>query len=435
MPADLDVADARGSASAAASADPIPPTPTPAAALRPPVALAMEIFDAIKSILIAIDAQNRVLWWSPSATAALGIDWNAAAGKLLTEVSEVWRHPSIAPHLQGTAHGDAIVSVDGLPYRRADGAGVLGLKIVPLHLTGSEPGARLLMCSDITERRKLELQYAQAQKLESIGRLAAGVAHEINTPTQYVGDNLRFLKDAFADVERSLGAWRCAAQDGAGATEREAAAELTATIGLEDLMAEIPKAIDQALDGIGRTAVIVLSMKEFCHPRVGETANVDLNRALMSTLTVARNEWKYLAEVVTNLAEDLPLVPCLANEMNQVFLNIIVNAAHAIEEAQRGDPGRKGRIEVATRLADESCEIVIGDNGAGIPDAIRGRIYDPFFTTKPVGKGTGQGLMIARSVIQKHGGTIDVESEVGVGTLFKIKLPLKGIDLPEGSDS
>ncbi|MEM5786892.1 MAG: ATP-binding protein, partial [Syntrophobacteraceae bacterium] len=257
-------------------------------------------------------------------------------------------------------------------------------------------------------------------KLESIGQLAAGIAHEINTPAQYVGDNLRFLLEAFSELTKYHDEARSILQRLALQSNDRSMAESMKTAAdpdeLEYLGQEIPRAIQQSLEGIVRITGIVKAMREFSHPGNDEKSNLDLNKAIDSTITVARNEWKYFAEMVTELDPLLPLVPCLPGEFNQVILNLIINAAQAISEKQNKSGNRqKGTITVSTRLFDSNTvEIRIADTGTGIPKAIRSRIFDPFFTTKEVGKGTGQGLAISRSVIvDKHGGTIDLESQVG----------------------
>jgi len=282
---------------------------------------------------------------------------------------------------------------------------------------------------DVTERRRLECQMVQSQKMESVGQLAAGIAHEINTPTQYVGDNMRFLEDAFRDLSALLDACKQLGEaDGGRTVPMELVASVVAAAKEADLaylMVEIPKAIDQSLDGVERVNKIVRSMKDFSHPGSEAKQAVDLNRALESTLTVCRNEWKYVAETVTEFDPELPLVTCLPDECNQVFLNLIINAAHAIADKLADSPAGKGLIRVTTRRHGNWAEVRIGDSGTGIPEEFRRKIFDPFFTTKEVGRGTGQGLTIARSVItQKHGGTIDVETEIGTGTTFIVRLPI-----------
>jgi two-component system NtrC family sensor kinase len=285
------------------------------------------------------------------------------------------------------------------------------------------------------ERNAIEVQLRHAQKLEAIGQLAAGIAHEINTPTQYIGDNTRFVQDAFGDLSKLLAQYdkllkACRHEPASPQllTEVEHARE---TADLDYLLREVPKAVQQSLEGIDRVATIVRAMKEFSHPGTSQKSAVDLNHAIESTITVARNEWKYIAEVKTELDPALPPVPCLAGELNQVILNLLINATHAIA-AVVGETGeKKGTINVSTRHCGDWVEILVQDSGTGIPEKIRSRIFEPFFTTKGVGKGTGQGLAISRSVVvDKHGGTIDFESQVGKGTTFRIRLPLLQ-NLPE----
>ena len=290
---------------------------------------------------------------------------------------------------------------------------------------------------DITDRRRselekanLEIQLRQAQKLEAIGQLAAGIAHEINTPTQFIGDNTIFLRDAFKDLLAFL-AWQregLAGSGEGGAPFLEACRRRIAELDLEYLVEEIPKAISQTLDGVSRVGRIVGAMKDFSHPGMEAKVHVDLNHSIESTLIISHNAWKYLAEVETDYAPDLPPVPCYPGEFNQVILNLVVNAAHAIEEAKTsGKSERKGLIRVSTRLEGQEAVIRIQDNGSGIPEAIRSRIFEPFFTTKGIGKGTGQGLAIAHSVVvDKHKGRISLDSTVGEGTTFTIALPMEG---------
>ena len=296
----------------------------------------------------------------------------------------------------------------------------------------------------LANRYKVATQAAQARKLESIGQLAAGIAHEINTPTQYIGDNTRFLQGAFRDLSELL---RRSRELTSGDPALEARiSKLNREFDLDYLFAEIPRAIEQNLEGIERVSTIVRAMKEFTHPGSEEKKGVDINQCIESAITVARNEWKYVADVECSLDPDLPSVPCLPGEFSQVILNIIINAAHAIEEQQGAGPAARaaasnrdqltagasdrsaprGLIRVSSRAAGEWVEIRIQDSGGGIPAAIRSRVFDPFFTTKDVGKGTGQGLAIAHSiVVDKHGGRISFETQEGRGTTFLVRLPLQ----------
>jgi signal transduction histidine kinase len=281
----------------------------------------------------------------------------------------------------------------------------------------------------LEEVKQAHVQVLQAEKMIAIGQLAAGIAHEINTPTQFVGDNIRFLRQAFADLKVLLDNYaelHALARRGQVTPKVVAEVEAAITVAeLDYLSEEIPKAIQQSLDGVQRVATIVRAMKEFSHPADEEPKAVDLNRAIESTITVARNEWKYVADVVTQLDPNLPPVPCSAGDINQVILNILVNAAHAIADSVGDGSGGKGTITVSTRCDGDWVEVRIKDTGTGIPEKVQSRVFEPFFTTKEVGKGTGQGLAIARSVIvEKHGGTIAFETEAGVGTTFIVRLPL-----------
>jgi PAS domain S-box-containing protein len=283
--------------------------------------------------------------------------------------------------------------------------------------------------TNITEQKILQSQLFQAHKLEGIGQLAAGIAHEINTPTQYVSSNTRFLSDAFSDLQELLKAYQELANElkseGQKAEKLKAIDELMQDLDYEFLAEEIPKALEANNDGLARIAKIVLSIKEFAHPGREVKEPTDINRVVSNTITVAKNEWKYVADVDTDLDGELPLVSCVVSELNQVILNLIVNAAQAIGEVVGSNGEEKGKILVSTLHKDEWIEIRISDNGPGISKEIRDRIFEPFFTTKDPGKGTGQGLAIAyRSIVNNHKGRLDVTSEPGKGTTFTIALPL-----------
>jgi signal transduction histidine kinase len=274
----------------------------------------------------------------------------------------------------------------------------------------------------------LEVQLAQTQPLESMGQLAAGIAHEINTPTQYIGDNVRFLQDAFNELKPLLLHSRELSAATPATTEGESLWKLFKILPASEidyLLREIPAAIEQSLEGVECVSKIVRSMKDFSHPGTAENQAVDINQALETTLTVSRNAWKYVAELQAELASGLPPLICRPGDLNQVFLNVIINAAHALEARLGENPREKGTLTVRTRCDGDCLVIQVQDTGIGIPQEIREHIFDPFFTTKKVGRGTGQGLAIARSiVVDRHGGTISFESEVGRGTTFTIRLPL-----------
>lgn len=265
----------------------------------------------------------------------------------------------------------------------------------------------------------------QAQKLESVGQLAGGIAHEINTPIQFIGSNIEFMEE----VNQAMSSITQALQKIIGTAPERIAEELQSALDEADweyLMEEFPSAIRQSKEGISRVTSIVKAMKEFSRPSSKEKESVVVNTIIETTLLVARNEWKYVADVTTDLAVDLPSTPCYLDELGQVILNLLINAAHAIgEKLGRNPDGEKGEIRISTRAVDSFVEVRIWDTGSGIPLGIRERIFDPFFTTKEVGRGTGQGLTISYDVIsKKHGGTLTFETEEGKGTTFIICLPL-----------
>ena len=301
------------------------------------------------------------------------------------------------------------------------------------------PGDSVLLISrDISlrkqmerDRERAEIQVRHSQKLEAIGQLAAGIAHEINTPTQYIGDNTTFLRDVFTQsmaLIRTLEGHleRIHAGSGAQAEEAGKAIEALKAGDVDYLEEEIPKAIQQTLEGVARVSKIVSAMKDFSHPGGEALTTIDLHRAIESTITVSRGEWKSVADLETAFAPDLPLVACYPGEINQVILNLVVNAAHAIEARRKlQGAGKPGLIRIGTQLLPGEVEIWVSDDGTGIPAEIRDRIFDPFFTTKSVGKGSGQGLSIVHAVItEKHKGRIVLDSNPGSGTTFHIFLPL-----------
>lgn len=282
---------------------------------------------------------------------------------------------------------------------------------------------------DVTQRLDLETQLRQAQKLEAVGSLAAGIAHEINTPIQFVGDNIRFLADSFSGLMNVLDHRRECREKMVPLLgeheELQQLRDLDKQVDIDYLKTEIPLAVEQSLEGVSRVSTIVRAMKDFSHPDEREMVLADVNQMLDTTLTVARNEIKYVADVTKDFAPDLPAVECFRNDLNQVFLNLLVNAAHAIGDFSGAEEQGRGTITVATRRDGDEVVVSITDTGGGIPEGIRDRIFDHFFTTKAVGKGTGQGLSIARSiVVEKHKGAITFDSEIGKGTTFHIHLPI-----------
>ena len=386
------------------------------------------------------DARTLALSYiSPQASALLGTQ----AGELVGN-GDLWArvHESDRSAL---LEGLAALSESSLQHRefeyrviRADGTSLDVLSVVASQKASESTPATLRgITFDVSQRKRLERELQQAQKLESVGRLAAGIAHELNTPVQFVNDSVHFVRDSFSELASLTPGYRALTRAVlAGDASVDAARQLIEeekSLDLDYLLENVPVALDRSEEGLGRITEIVRSMKEFAHPGQKDQARVDLNHAIESTLIIARNEYKYVAEVSTDLAA-LPLVLCHVGDINQAILNIVVNAAHAIESHAHG--AGKGRITVQTRRDGDSVVVSIADTGGGIPEAIRARIFEPFFTTKERGRGTGQGLAIARSVIEeRHGGQLRYETCAGAGTTFFIRLPIDGTTKPPNGRS
>lgn len=394
-----------------------------------------QILGAVSAILIGLDAQGRVRRFNRAAEAAFGLSADTVLGLELSSLGLSWDQAKVQQALAQCAAELAPVKPGGMAYSRPDGReGQLLLTVSPL--VGEDqpdrPEGMLLLLEDITDLRALEMHLAQAQRLEAIGQLAAGIAHEINTPTQYVGDSVAFLKGVFEDMlellrryEQLAEAEACESPE-AHARRVEELRRAMEELDYDFLREETPKSFALVQEGIERVRGIVLAMRRFSHPgAAGERKVVDLNDAVESTLIVSRNEWKYVADTVTELDPDLPGVLCLPGEINQVLLNVIVNAAHAIGDVVRGSEER-GRITVTTRREEHGVVLSVADTGTGIPEASRSRVFEPFYTTKEVGRGTGQGLAIAYDiVVNKHGGALWFDTQTGKGTTFHIRLPLE----------
>ncbi len=391
-----------------------------------------QLLHSISSCLILMDEKERIVFLNKKFQETFFLDRKKTLGKNLMQSGIQWQWDKIVMAISECRLTRESQVLEDISYEvpRQHTSGFLKVTISPyLGSTGEYPGF-LILAEDITEYKILQSQLSQAQKLESIGQLAAGIAHEINTPIQFVGDNTRFLKDAFSDVRLLLDKYvqltsSLQANKETGLLIKDIESQ-TEEIDLDYLMEEIPSAIEQTLNGINRVAKIVKAMKEFSHPGNEEKTPIDLNKAIANTIIVCRNEWKYVAEMQTEFADNLPPVPCFPAPLNQVILNLIINASHTIKDAltERGE--KMGIIKISTKHKNKTVLIAISDTGMGIPEEIQKRIFDPFFTTKEVGKGTGQGLAISFDVIVKmHKGALHFSSVPGQGSTFFIELPLE----------
>ena len=388
-----------------------------------------EIFiNSVPSILIGMDSQGRIKRWNMAATATFGMSESDVRGKPLATCGITWLHPDIQEEVNSWLHVQNSERIDDVTFERDSRKRSLGLTIKTMECSSSDEVALLIVGADTTERIQSELQLRQAQKMEGIGQLAAGIAHEINSPVQYAADNITFVKESWSAFTQLVClAQKIGQENAANCPSQETITQLINLLrdsDFEYLQKETPRALDQSLDGIQRIAGIVRAMREFSHPDSDEKQAIDVNRAIEAAITVSRNEWKYVADVETHLDTTLPLVRCFAGEFNQVIINLLINAAHAIGEVVADNT--KGKIIVGSRHVGDSVEVSIKDTGTGIPKEVRSRVFEPFFTTKPIGKGTGQGLALAHAVVvRRHGGRIWFDTEAGCGTTFFIQIPLK----------
>lgn len=285
------------------------------------------------------------------------------------------------------------------------------------------------ICMDITGKKQARRDLERTQMLQNLGKLTAGIAHEINTPIQFIGDNLRFLSDSFNDVITLLDEYQALKLAAVGVVAKDKLenvknAEDKADLGF--IAGEIPQAIKQSIDGIKTVSSMIAAMRDFSHIDERRIAFADLTKALNSTIAILRNEIKYVADVKTQIADSLPMVMCCVDDIQQVFLNLIINASHSMKDVINSG-GKRGLITVSSSVQGENVVFSISDTGTGIPEDIRQKIFEPFFTTKGHCQGTGQGLAIVHSIItEKHRGRLELETEEGVGTTFTIYLPIDG---------
>lgn len=379
-----------------------------------------DIIMSFPSMIIGVDAEGHVVLMNTYASTLLELKADHDAGRTLKDVGLPIEWERLATQRPGI--GSEGHRLDDIPVVRSSGETCyLGITI---YWYPEEVGEirMLLLGADITERRKLDALSLQNLKLESVGQLASGIAHEINTPLQFIGDNLDFLGEFINRMFTSAGGGMLCDLV-AGRANPTAIADLN----IAYLSHEVPQALLQSKDGVERITRIVRAMKSFSHPDTDIPSLINLNECMKDVVTIAHGQCKHAADVVMDFDTNLGPVLCHPGGISQVVLNLIINATHAIESANRGH-GAIGRITIATRQKPDAVELTVTDSGSGIPVHVQRRIFDPFFTTKPLGVGTGQGLFIARRIVERgHGGTIRFETEVGKGTRFVVTLPANGI--------
>ena len=396
-----------------------------------------DLLSSIDSILIGVSLRDSVAYWNKTAGEIFNIKAEEALGKNINSLGINWDWERVFEGISESILSRNPIILDDVVFRNHEGRDrFIGMTVTPILDRNSELRGFLVYGNDVTDRRIMEMQLLQDQKLKSIGELAAGIAHEINTPTQYINDNINFLQKSFKDIMQLCSLVVQRIRDDRFCDDislKEELRRISEKLDLEYLEGEIPLAINQSMEGIGRIVQIVKSMRSFAYPERDKRVLLDINKALADTITISRNEWKYDVDIVTDFDPSLPEVLCYPAEINQVFLNIIINAVHAIKDAKKAESIEKGEIALFTKGMEDYAEIRITDNGVGIPEDVLPKIYDPFFTTKEVGRGTGQGLAISHSiVVDKHNGRIVCMSRPGVGTTFYIRLPYNPEKFVEG---
>lgn len=386
------------------------------------------VLNAVPTIIIGLDYKGNISHWNSAAERTFCLEGNTVYGKTLFECGIHWL--SERSTIDDVCKAEGVNERSDHPFELNGDKRWFGLTVRAVDRLGPDSHTIVLLSgADITDRRVQDEQFRQAQKLEAIGQLAAGIAHEINTPTQYVGDNVDFVRRSFGDIAVIVEKLHAGSSDVCRCGSAEALQSFRRDFcdrNLAFALSEIPSALDQAFDGTKRIGTIVKAMKEFSHPGSQQKTSLDLNHVIEITAVIARSEWKYVAQLDTKLAADLPQVMCYPGEINQVLLNLLVNASHAIQERTTTEiTAPPGEIKITTRQIGGYVEVCVADNGIGIPTELQSRVFELFFTTKEVGKGTGQGLAFAHSVIvNKHGGQLWLESQYGQGTSFYVRLPL-----------
>jgi len=388
------------------------------------------LLKVLPSIVILVSADRRILEWNPRASEVLRLPAEEAIGKHIDTLSVSWDRALVNQLIDDAWREKKITRSDKITCKFPDGTTRhLGIQAMPVALYESAPDACFLHGADITERLKREVETRHDQKMKAVGELAAGVAHEINTPAQYVSDNIEFAQSSLPDLFEVLDACLAIAnfevEDQELASLVEKARRCAEENDLAFLQEELPRSLAEAREGIGRVSKIVAAVKSFAHPGDDQAGTCDLHKILRTTATVAASEIKRVASVEWHLAEDDLDVTGFASDLSQAFLNLLVNAAHAIQERKNDHPDLQGCIRISTHVEDDHVEIQFSDNGTGIPEEILARVFEPFFTTKGVGKGTGQGLAFVHNVVvDRHSGSLSIDSTLGAGTTFFLKLPL-----------
>lgn len=390
-----------------------------------------KLIAAITSLLIAIDSDGKIFQWNEAAKKFFDIDDSHSIGQPFVELLREYIPPDKITEL--TEKG--LTNLDGKPFNKLEipiifkdkGARLLLAIINPIMNSDGKKLGFLLLAEDITHRKEEEHRRNLSQKLESLGQMAGNIAHEIKTPLQYIGHNSQFVSDSFRDIIKFYEIVFECLPEIEQSDNRHAVEKIRQSIDQYDIeyhIKEIPKACDMVVDGVTTVSNIIRSMKEYSHPGRGIMEKADINKLINSTIMIVQNKIKKILDIETEFCHELPKISCFPGELNHVFMNLLSNALDAIQE--KGKQGEPGIIKIATARKENEIIVIITDNGCGIPDNIKDNVFNPFFTTKEIGKGTGQGLSMAHNIVEKHKGKIYFKSRVNQGTSFFIHLPIQG---------
>jgi signal transduction histidine kinase len=373
--------------------------------------------------LIAVDTANFVHLMNPYALSLIGRgadNYQTMIGTLLEDV--------MPPEVKGHFLKLFEQVITGDEDRRGTSTQAITIKdkrldVIAYPITYRQQiSAVVFIIHDVSDKELLQQRLMQTAKLASIGELAAGVAHEINNPIGFVTSNCNTLTDYMVSLEKYIsgieGLMQTGSNGGAPSALSPACAELRTSLDVGYILEDVKSLLAETQDGLGRVSKIVRDLKTFARVDSDIPQTSQMNTLIDDALNLVRNETKYKLEIVRNFGA-IPEIPCLPNQLVQVFTNLFINASHATKE--------KGTLTITTETADAEVRIKVRDTGGGIPEHILPRIFDPFFTTKEPGKGTGMGLSISFGIVERHGGTITVASRVGVGTEFTVSLPTCGI--------
>jgi PAS domain S-box-containing protein len=385
-----------------------------------------EALDHLNSALLVVDSKGRIVYGNPAAELILGGGGEALHG------ASVWRWFRTGPRAENpiarSLQGERLKGAEALLTRRDGAVTLVGISCAPIAAPDGPLRGAVAIFQDLSEVTQRRSQALQTEKLASIGQLAAGVAHEINNPMGFIHANLFQMAEYVADLRRvwsRVDTLQRVLRDGDSAAVEQANDALTEASQEADVgfvLSDLAKAIRESQEGSERIRHIVQDLRDFSHQDTGELELSDLNECLDSTANIVWPMMRHVVVLEKSYAE-LPPVSCFPMQLQQVFLNLLMNAFQAIEEAL-GSSGGTGTIALATAVEGDAVVVSIRDTGVGIPPEHLDRIFDPFFTTKNVGAGTGLGLSTSFGIVQRHGGTLSVESRMGEGTLFRLRLPI-----------